>query len=98
MLFSKLFNPFNLFHYQLLVAAIKQAAAIASISAHFHRSCLFLTVVILLLTGTSVLVPVSGSLPFSWTSLMGIRMYVTQALSLTVRDTALRRPKAITLP
>ena len=45
MSFSKLFN---LFHRELLVAAIKQAAEITSIFAYFHRLCLFLVAVILL--------------------------------------------------
>ena len=36
MLFSKLFN---LFHRQLLVAAIKQAAVIAPVADYFHQPC-----------------------------------------------------------
>jgi len=50
-MFSKLFKYlklFNLFHRQLLVAAIKQATAIAYILDNFHQPCLFLVTVILL--------------------------------------------------
>jgi len=46
MLFCKLLQ-FKLFHHQLLVAAIKPAAVIASIPTYLYWSCLFLLMVIL---------------------------------------------------
>jgi len=46
MLFSKLFNYLNHLTYFIISSAIEQVAA--SISAYFHRSCLFLAAVILL--------------------------------------------------
>jgi len=47
-LFTKLINYLNLFRRQLLVAAIKQSAVIASISTYSHQPCLFLVTVIFL--------------------------------------------------